>query len=299
MQAPPFLKKGDKVAVLCTASKVDIDKIMLGVAKLKKWGLDVVVGDTVHAQDNQYAGTDEERALELQNKLDDPNIKAIICGRGGYGTVRIIDKISFENFVQNPKWICGFSDVTVLHNHINQNFNIQTLHSVMVGALSNTEKKTAKSLKRALFGKKMNYKCDPHSINKNGEVSGELIGGNLSLIYSLMGSNSQINTDGKILFLEDIGEKLYSIDRMMMCLKRGGLLTNLKGLIVGGFTGMKDNDTPYGKTAEEIVLEHTQGFGYPIAGGFPSGHMDLNLALAMGREVELNITEKRTKLSFI
>lgn len=299
MQAPPFLQKGDKVAVICTASKVDAEKVALGVTRLRKWGLEVIVGDTVFAQDNQYAGTDEERAMELQTMLDDPEIKAIVCGRGGYGTVRILDKISFENFIQNPKWICGYSDVTALHNHINQTLQIQTLHSVMAGALESSDKKTQRSLKRALFGKKLNYKCDSHAINRTGTAEAEVVGGNLSLIYSMMGSVSQLNTDGKILFIEDIGEKYYSVDRMMMGLKRGGLLTNLKGIVVGGFTNMKDNDTPYGKTAEEIVLEHVAGFDYPVAGGFPSGHMDYNLTLVMGRTAELEVGKKKTRLRFV
>ncbi len=304
MHAPPFLQKGDKVAVLSTASKIDQshpetkEKLEFGIAELESWGLEVVRGDTLDAAHHQYAGTDEERIQDFQRMLDDPSIKAIICARGGYGSVRILDHISFENYIESPKWISGYSDVTAFHNHINQNFGIQSIHSVMVSAMKGKEKATLKSLKKALFGKKLKYKAKGSVLNKSGESSGQVVGGNLSILYSLMGSNSQLDTTGKILFIEDVGEKLYHVDRMMMNLKRAGLLNQLAGLVVGGFTNMKDNEVPYGKTAQEIILEHTEPFNYPIAFDFPAGHQSMNVALYMGRAASLQVSPQKMTLEY-
>jgi muramoyltetrapeptide carboxypeptidase len=231
--------------------------------------------------------------------LDDPAIKAIFCARGGYGTVQVIDQIDFSNFKKNPKWIIGYSDVTVLHNHINTNFNIQTLHASMPINFATNTKEALESLKETLFGALPIYTCDVDELNRFGEVMGELVGGNLSIIYSLTGTPSQINTKGKILFLEDLDEYLYHIDRMMMNLKRAGLLKELKGLIVGGMSDMNDNTVPYGKSAKQIIFDAVKEYNYPVCFEFPAGHINDNRAIMMGARINLLVEKKLTTLEFV
>ncbi|MCK6650038.1 MAG: LD-carboxypeptidase, partial [Bacteroidia bacterium] len=219
--------------------------------------------------------------------LDDTSIKAVISARGGYGTVRIIDKLNFSTFKKHPKWIIGYSDITVLHSHIH-NMGIQTLHATMPINFKVNEEAT-ETLRKSLFGEKIHYSFEPHALNKNGKAEGILVGGNLSLLYALCGSNSDIDTKGKILFIEDLDEYLYHIDRMMMNLKRSGKLSGLTGLIVGGMSDMKDNAVPFGKTAEAIILDAVKEYNYPVCFHFPCGHIDRNLAIILGKKVELTL----------
>jgi len=285
---PPYLQKGDTVAIVATARKISMEELQPAIDIINSWGLKVVLSKNIFCIDNQFAGTDEERAVDMQWALDDANIKAVICARGGYGTVRIVDKLDFTNFVKHPKWIVGYSDITVLHQHINQNFGIASLHATMPINFTKNEEAT-ESLRKALFGEELNYTVPAHVLNRSGEASGELIGGNLSLIYALCGSKSDIDTKGKILFIEDLDEYLYHIDRMMMNLKRSGKLQVLAGLIVGGMSDMKDNTIPFGKTAEEIILDAVKEYDFPVCFDFQAGHIDRNLALVMGGVVKLEV----------
>lgn len=284
---PQALKSGDKVAIFCPASTLDRQVIVDAAKELENWGLKVEIGDTVGAQYNRFAGTDEQRIEEFQRFLDDDEIEAIFCARGGYGSARIIDHISFENFIEQPKWIIGFSDVTTIHNHINQIFGIETIHSVMPSGFADSLTESVTTLKHTLFGNKFRYQFPAHALNKTGIGEGLLVGGNLAIVHSMLGSKSQLNTDGKILFLEDVGEKLYNIDRMMVSLKRAGQLSNLSGLLAGGFTGTKGEE--FGKTAQEIILEHAGIFNYPIAFDFPAGHQKDNRALIFNHKVKLEV----------
>jgi muramoyltetrapeptide carboxypeptidase len=295
MTTPPYLKDGDKIGIVACARKVSFEELEPAIAVFKSWGLEVVLGSYLFSTYNQFAGTDQERANDLQMMLDDPSIKAIIGARGGYGTLRIIDRINFEAFKKHPKWIIGFSDITVLHSHIHQ-FEIETLHAKMLIHFTDDETSTER-LKQALFGKLNTYELNSHSLNRHGFAKGKLVGGNLSLLYALNGSNSDIDTQGKILFIEDLDEYLYHIDRMMMCLKRAGKLSHITGLVVGGMTDMKDNQIPFGKNAEEIILDSVADFDFPVCFHFPAGHVKTNLPLYLGREVKLEIGEQ-TRIFF-
>lgn len=297
MQNPSYLQKGDKIVIISTARKIKLAELQPAIEVLTNWGLEVILGKNLLNEENQFAGTTEHRTEDLQLALDDKNINAIFCARGGYGTVKVIDNIDFTEFQKHPKWIVGYSDVTVLHNHINQNFNIQTLHATMPINFSTTSAESLTSLKNALFGEKLNYQFKSTKLNKNGETEGELVGGNLSIIYSLTGTISQLNVKNKILFIEDLEEYLYHIDRMMMNLKRAGMLAHLSGLIVGGMTEMKDNAIPFGKTAEEIIFDAVKEYDYPVCFGFEAGHISTNLALKMGAMMKLKVDEV-CRLSF-
>jgi len=298
MEKPVSLIKGDKVVIISTARKISEKEIEPALKVLTDWGLVVVFGDHLFKEEDQFSGSTTQRALSLQNALDDKSIKAIICARGGYGTVKIIDHINFSKFITHPKWIVGYSDVTVLHNHINQNFNTQTLHATMPINFKTNTTESLESLRLALFGEQVNYAFEKHELNKDGEGQGEVVGGNLSIIYSLTGTDTQIDTTGKILFLEDLDEYIYHIDRMMLNLKRSGLLSNLAGLVVGGMSDMNDNAIPYGKTAKEIILETVADYDYPVCFDFSAGHIDDNRALFMGAEAVL-VVGTQCKLKFI
>jgi len=287
MIQPPFLKQGDKVAIVSTARKIPKDELKFAVDKLKEWGLDIVFGEHLFEEHNQFAGNDEMRTSDFQKALDNDSVKAIICARGGYGTVRIVDGLDFSKFEKTPKWVVGYSDATVLHSHISDNFGIQTIHGTMPINFEANTKEALDSLRKALFGEELFYKISRHKLNRNGSCEGELIGGNLSLLYSLMGSTSEINTAGKILFLEDVDEYLYHVDRMMQNLKRSGKLSNLAGLIVGAMSNMNDNAIPFGKTAEEIILEAVTEYNYPVCLRFPIGHIDDNRAIIVNKKANL------------
>jgi muramoyltetrapeptide carboxypeptidase len=291
MITPAYIEKGDKVAIVAPAGKIDKQKVDNAVKGLEKWGLEPVVGKNVFKTSNQYSATDRQRLSDFQKMLDDDDIRAIICARGGYGSIRIIDKIDFTKFRKNPKWIVGFSDITVLHSHIHSNLGIETIHGTMTGGFDAGGKSSlsTESLRTALFGEKLFYDLKPHPLSKKGKARGLLTGGNLAILTSLIGSKSDIDTDGKILFIEDVGEYLYRLDRMMWTMKRAGKLENPAGLIVGGMTDMKDNETSFGKTAYEIIKEAVKGRRYPVCFGFPAGYQDDNSALILGREIEMKV----------
>lgn len=291
MLRPSYLKKGDRIGILAPARKVSPEEIKFGLEVLTSWGLDVVLAKNLFKNQNQFSGSDPERAEDLQTMLDDDSIRAIISARGGYGTLRIVDKINFTKFIANPKWVIGYSDMTVLHAHIEKNFSIETLHAPMVFSFQKNAD-SLESLRRALFGELKNYSVkQENSLMRNGEAEGILTGGNLSLIYALTGSVSDIETKGKILFLEDLDEYLYHMDRMMLHLKRAGKLENLAGLLVGGMTDMKDNTIPFGKTAEEIIFDAVAEYDFPVCFNFPAGHDTKNFALYLGRKIKLNVGE--------
>ena len=260
------------------------------IKTIEIWGLKVKLGPNLFEAYDQFSGTLEQRSIDLQNMIDDDSIKAILCARGGYGTDQIIDNIDFSKLKNNPKWIVGYSDVTVLHSHLNK-LGIASLHATMPINFKTNAKESLASLKNGLFGNENNILCGPHPFNKFGKVEAEVVGGNLSILYSLLGSNSDVDTDGKILFIEDLDEYLYHIDRMMMNLKRNGKLKNLKALIIGGMSDMNDNTIPFGKTAEEIILEYIKEFDFPVCFNFPAGHLDDNRTLVFGKECTLEINE--------
>lgn len=294
---PEFLKKGDTVGITATARKIDLENLAPAIQLLESWGLKVVIGRTIGKEENQLAGPDWLRATDFQEMLDNPNIKAIWGAKGGYGTVRIIDKIDFTNFKKKPKWVVGFSDMTILHSHIN-NMGIGTLHAMMALSTKTAAPESSESLRKALFGEKLEYRVPCHNFNREGKAEGELVGGNLSVLFSLMGSKSEINYNGKILFIEDLDEYLYHIDRMMMNLKRNGYFDGLKGMVIGGMTSMNDNEIPWGKDALEIIQDVTKGFSFPVVYNFPAGHLKDNRALILGKKVSLEVNDKESILQF-
>lgn len=297
MIIPPYLQKGDTVAIVSTARKNLEDNLKPSVDLLKSWGLEVKTGKTIGLDNHQLAGTDLERAEDFQEMLDNPNIKAIWCVRGGYGTVRIIDLLNFDTFKKNPKWIVGFSDVTVLHSHLNM-LGFQSIHATMPISIARASFEAKETLRKSLFGEKLSYTIPFDTKNKLGKANGELIGGNLSILYSLFGSPSAIDCTDKILFLEDLDEYLYHIDRMMMNLKRNGCLESIKGVVVGSMTKMRDNEIPWGKNALEIIEDVTKEYNIPIIYNFPAGHIQDNRALIFGRQVSLEVSQKDSKLIF-
>ncbi|QEM06301.1 LD-carboxypeptidase [Mucilaginibacter rubeus] len=294
---PPYLEKGDKIAITCPAKKLP-NPMTDAIALLQSWGLEVVLGDTVEASFHQFAGDDDFRAADMQRFIDDDSIKAIIAARGGYGTVRMIDKVDFSRFSRNPKWLIGFSDITLLHTHLFTNYGAQTIHGQMPVNIPDASKHSIDTLRRALFGEELSYEFITHDTNKPGVTSGIIVGGNLSLLVAAAGSVSDLDYVRKILFIEDIGEYLYSIDRMLRMLDRAGKLKNLAGLVVGGFTDIKDNDIPFGQTVSQIVMDIVKGYDYPVCFDFPAGHIPDNNSLVLGREVHLKVDEKDAKLWF-
>ena len=296
MIIPKKLKVGDKIGIISTARKITLEELTPAIKTLESWGLKVVLGDNLFSDKHQFSGTIAQRSADLQNMIDDSSVQAILCARGGYGTVQIIDNINFSTLKNNPKWIVGYSDVTVLHSHLNK-LGFASLHATMPINFEGNTNKSLESLKNSLFGNENNILCKPHSFNKFGKVEAEVVGGNLSILYSLLGSDSDINTDGKILFIEDLDEYLYHVDRMIMNLKRNGKFTKLKGLILGGMSDMNDNAIPFGKTAEEIILEHTREYDFPICFGFPAGHLEDNRCIRLGLKSVLEINENGVSLS--
>lgn len=297
MLIPDYLKKGDTIGVAATARKVSFQELQPAINLFEKWGLKVKLGKNLFNIHNQFSGTDNERASDLQQLLDDNEVKAIIGARGGYGTMRIIDKIDFTAFKKNPKWITGYSDVTALHSHVIQNYKAAVIHGPM--AFNVTHNETAsESLRKALFGELFDHSFPSHPLNKIGSSEGVLVGGNLSIIYAIVGSKSDINTDGKILFIEDLDEYLYHIDRMMISLKRAGKLDKLKGLVVGGMSDMKDNAIGFGKSVEEIILDAVKEYDYPVCFNFNAGHIEGNNALYLGRKIKLEVAE-RSRIKYL
>lgn len=297
MITPPYLQKGDTIAIVSTARKNIEDNLKPSIDLLEGWGLKVKLGATIGLDYYQLAGTDDQRAADFQEQMDNPNIKAIWCVRGGYGTVKMIDKLDFTKFKKNPKWIIGFSDVTVLHSHLNR-MGIESIHGTMPVAIPRATDEAKNSLCAALFGDKLQYTLDCDALNHNGKAKGELVGGNLSILYSLLGSESAIDCSDKILFIEDLDEYLYHVDRMMMNLKRNGCLSGLKGIIVGAMTEMKDNEIPWGRNALEIIEDVTKGLNIPIIYNFPAGHIRDNRSLIFGRQVSVEVSAQESKVIF-
>jgi muramoyltetrapeptide carboxypeptidase len=296
---PPYLQKGDTIGIVAPAGFMPIEKMQTCIETLDSWGYTVQLGATTHSNSqNYFSGSDEERLNDLQQTMDDPNIKAVLCARGGYGMSRIIDGISFKKFRKHPKWIIGFSDITVLHSHIFSNYKIASLHAPMAAAFNDGENNNPYilSLKDAIEGKPGHYECEANGFNKTGETKGQLVGGNLSLLAHLIGTRSDVKTKNKILFIEDIGEYFYNVDRLMLQLKRSGKLQKLAGLIIGGFTDSKDTERPFGKAVYDIIYEQVNEYDYPICFGFPVSHGRENYALKIGVKYQLKITDERVIL---
>ena len=288
---PPKLKSGDKIGIAAFAKKISFLEIQHSISVFKSWGLEVVVGQTIGASWNQFGGNDEMRKNDIQSMIDDPEIKAIISARGGYGSVRIIDDIDFTSFKNNPKWLIGFSDVTTFHSQIHTSFSIPTIHATMPVFFQNNSEESISSLKSILMDEVMGYKETSayNDLCKDGEATAEIVGGNLSILYSNCGSNSNIDTKGKILFLEDLCEYLYATDRMLQNLKRNKFFENLAGVIIGSFSDMKDGTVPFGKTVEEMIFDYVKHLDIPIFVGFPAGHINDNRALVLGAEVDMTV----------
>ena len=299
IKVPPYLKKGDTIGIVCPAGYMAAEKVQTCISTLQEWGYKVKLGKTVGGKSETYfSGTDEERLIDLQQMLDDNEVNAILFGRGGYGTGRIVDSISFKRFKKNPKWIIGYSDITVLHSHIYSNYYISTLHSPMAGAFNDEGFKNEYilSLKGALEGKETTYTIESNEFNRKGDLEGELVGGNLSLLAHLTGTASDIKTKGRILFIEDIGEQLYNIDRMMHQLKRSGKLEKLNGLIFGIFSDTKDSERPFGLPLQELLWNIIREYDYPVCFDFPVSHTDKNYALKIGVRYRLKVGEKKVLL---
>jgi len=298
MIIPPYLMKGDRVGIVSTARKITRDELKPAIDLLGQWGLVPVLGNSIGVASHQFAGDDTLRTNDFQQMLDDPAIRAIWCARGGYGTVRIIDRLDFGKFITSPKWIIGYSDITVLHAHLNRR-GVATLHAQMALEIEKRSPETANSLQKAMAGQIASIAYQPEAkLKREGVARGKLVGGNLSVLYSLCGSDSALHTDGCVLFLEDLDEYLYHVDRMIQNLRRNGMLAGLAGLIVGGMTDMNDNSIPFGETAEQIIWHQVKDFNYPVCFGFPAGHTYENRALLFGSEVELNVGPNNIQLSF-
>lgn len=298
IKQPAYLKKGDKIAIVCPAKKLP-KNIDTGIAILKDWGLDVIIGKTVSGSYHQFSGTDAERTADLQLYLDDPSIKAVLAARGGYGTIRIIDQLDFTAFNENPKWLIGFSDITILLSHAFAKLNVQSIHAQMPYTFEDSTAEALESLRKTLFGEEVGYEYESSFACRDGVTEGILIGGNLSLLIAVEGSASEMDYTDKILFLEDVGEHEYSIDRMMRLLKRAGKLANLKGLIIGAFNEIAEEKIPFGQTPEEIIWDLVKEYDYPVCFNFPTGHIDDNRALVLGKNVSLNVINNKIKFKFL
>jgi muramoyltetrapeptide carboxypeptidase len=298
---PPFLKPGATIGITCPSGYVSAERVQYATIVLEKWGFKTRLGKTVGNEFHYFSGDDATRLADLQEMLDDPSLDAILMGRGGYGLSRIIDQIDFTQFVQYPKWICGFSDITVLHSHIQAQFGIPTMHSVMCGAFKpeTEEKDYILSLRKALLGEALSYHFPSSEYNRVGQATATIVGGNLAMLAHLTGSNAQIDTDDKILFIEDIGEHLYHIDRMLLNLKRSGQLSKLKGLLVGSFTDIEDTDRPFGQTLEQIISDKVKEYNFPLAFNFACGHDEVNHTLVLGMPYILVVEPEGTRLATI
>lgn len=298
---PPYLKRGSMVGITCPAGYVPEERVSFAAETLRLWGFEVVIGKTVGSEHHYFAGTDAERLADLQHMLDDPKIDAILMGRGGYGVTRILDNINWAKFQLNPKWICGFSDITGLHSHIHAQLKIPTLHSPMCGAFTPDTINSGhiKRLLACLIGESQHYHTQPHELNRLGHAEGILVGGNLALLAHLVGSPSDIDTRDKILFIEDIGEHLYKVDRMLLTLKRAGRLSGLRGLVVGGFTEMEDTTRPFGQTVEQIIINSVAEYDFPVVFNFPAGHFEDNHTLTLGMVHKLQVTSQGGQLHLV
>jgi muramoyltetrapeptide carboxypeptidase len=295
---PPYLTQGDTIGIVCPSGFMSYEKTQTAINVLQDWGYKIKTGSTLGNQLNYFSGTDEQRLNDLQEMMDDDSIKAIFCARGGYGLSRIIDNLSFKKFKKDPKWIIGFSDISILHLHVYSNYKIASLHAPMASAFNKEGYKNSfvLSLQKALSGQSLNYHCASHSFNREGSTTGRLIGGNLSLIAHVVGTPSDIKTRDKILFIEDVGEYIYNIDRMLYQLKRSGKLDKLAGLIVGGFTEIKDTTIPFGQTVYEIISDIVKDYDYPVCFDFPVSHGLENYALKIGVKYNFTVGNRLTTL---
>jgi len=299
---PEYLKKGDTVAIVAPSGVLKNYNAYILKAKelLKSWELEVVIGENVFNDNGHFAGTDNQRSADFQFALDDKAIKAIWCARGGYGAMRVIDNLNFEKYKENPKWIIGYSDITAIHNDLHNNKS-ESIHGIMCKSLEKIDVDNNESislLKKTLFGEKLSYTIEGNNYNIEGNSNGQLIGGNLTLLHCLLGSESSIDTDGKILFIEDLGEYLYHIDRMLISLKRAGYFDNCKGLIVGDFTDMRKNTTPFGRNLKELILDIVREYDFPVSFGFPAGHGEKNYPMILGREINLEVSKQQSTINF-
>lgn len=295
MICPPYLKPENTIGIVCPSGFMPKERTNKAIETLQQWGFQVKLGKTIGQQYHYFSGTDEERLADLQNMLDDPSIHAILFGRGGYGLTRIIDQINFSTFVKQPKWLIGFSDITILHTHLLRQYNISSIHGPMAGTFMDygVDNLSIQSLHKIILGEKMDYSVSTHPLNRTGKAEGKLIGGNLSLLTHLIGTKSDLPYKDAILFIEDVGEYIYHIDRMFRQLKRSEKLQQLNGLIVGGFTEMKDTNISFGKSVYDIIDEIVKEYPFPVCFNFPVSHGAENVALKYGMNCKLNVdTEK-------
>ncbi|MCR9171236.1 MAG: LD-carboxypeptidase [bacterium] len=297
MQRPKHLQKGDHIRIVAPAKRIEVSHVELAKKKLESSGFKVSISENCLGGHHYFSGTVVERLADLQTAIDDPEIDAILCARGGYGCVQLVDRLNWGKFYQNPKWIIGFSDVTVLHQHL-QTKMFASIHGTMPLNFIDHSQEALGTLVKALEGTKYSIEASKSSFNKEGTAEGTLLGGNLAIIASLIGTNDQPDCTDCILFVEEVGEPLYSIDRMFYSLKKAGILGKINGLVVGGMTSMKDSEIPYGKTLEEIVLEHFEERNIPFAFNFPAGHIDDNRALIFGATVSLEVDSSGSTLTF-
>lgn len=302
LKQPPYLKPGDTIAIVAPSGvlKNRTKEVNQAKALLKSWGLHAVVGKHVFSKANHFAGTDDERCQDFQNAMDDPKISAIWCARGGYGTVRILDKLDFSKFKQHPKWVIGYSDITALHNQIH-NESVESIHALMCTSLQDDMKEikeTVSTLKDAVFGKPLSYTLKGSKYNKTGNSSGQLVGGNLTMLHTMLGSDTSIDVSGKILFIEEIGEYKYHIDRMLQSLKRAGYFDTCKGVIVGDMSKMRINTTLWGSSIEQLILDALSEYNFPIAFNMPAGHEKDNRAMILGRTIHLEVGNDKSSVVF-
>jgi muramoyltetrapeptide carboxypeptidase len=301
MIIPPYLQKGSTIGITCPAGAVNSEEMQPMFAQLEAWGFNLKIGKTIGTSFNKFSATDADRLADLQSMLDDDAIEAVFFGRGGYGVVRILDQIDFTQFKQKPKWLLGYSDITAFHSHLNNQMKISSIHAHMGGGYkpNDFDALSTQSIFDVITGKPIHYVIPAHAMNRVGVAKGELVGGNLALLSDLVGTDSDIHTQGKILFIEDIGEYKYNIDRMLWQLLRAGKLSQLAGLIVGGFTDTQDNPVPFGMTEYEIVWEKIKDFSYPVCFDFPVGHQARNMALKVGMQYQLAIENNQVVLEEI
>ena len=298
---PEYLKSGDTISIIAPSGVLNNfeNKIKLAIEIFESWGLKVVLGDHIYNKNGHFAGTDQQRTVDFQNALDNQNIKAIWCARGGYGAVRIIDDLNFNNYFKKPKWIIGFSDITVIHNKLN-NLNSESIHAIMPSGIENLDPSNESiiKLKKVLFGENLSYSITSNLDNKTGMSEGVLVGGNLTLLQTLIGSNTELKTDNKILFIEDVGEYTYHIDRMLYSLKRAGYFENCNGLIVGQISDIKENPTNFGMSVNKLILELLEEYDFPILFDFPAGHEKVNYPIILGRNIKLKVNQLESKVTF-
>lgn len=298
IRQPPFLKAGDIIGITCPASPIEMTDMLYCKQSLQNWGFNVCVGNTVGQHWQRFGGSDAERASDLQLMLNDPSIKAIIFARGGYGAMRMMDSIDWSALKQHPKWLIGYSDITAIHCHVQTMYGIPTIHGDMVNGFRATEDESTRSLKKLLTGERLTYTAPSSEYNRNGQAGGILVGGNLSLVAAMLGSKSSLQTAGKILLLEEVSEYKYTLDRMLISLKRAGLFQNLAGLIIGGITATKtDSETPFPASIEEIIVSKVAGYDYPVGFNFPAGHISNNLAMKLGVYYNLVVGKHGSQLN--